>query len=320
MALKIVNLSKRYKDRWVLRDISFEVSPGEIFGIAGVAGAGKTSLLAAIAGSAPDNGGTFFYNGNEILRNDRRAWLYYSPYQNGRSAWWRVFGNPAEPVGPEMIQKLDEEMTKSEGVVLFDDPFTGVDVHDRDRIREIIASGRDRGLAIILACADFENVLAICDRAAILSNTVITQTDTPKDLYENPETRDVATATGRCNLFAARRLSSSKSEVPEFHSIDGGHRLFARSVERRSLGAINQNVTLGIRPEHISISFGASFPEDNLLRARITGVRFLGATTLVDLDCDGLSLQSIVLRLVGLNVGDECVVGLPPERVHIFRS
>lgn len=42
------------------------------------------------------------------------------------------------------------------------------------------------------------------------------------------------------------------------------------------MGALNQNVLLGIRPEHISISFGASSPEDNLIKATITRTQFLG--------------------------------------------
>ena len=75
---------------------------------------------------------------------------------------------------------------------------------------------------------------------------------------------------------------------------------------------------LGIRPEQISISFGASFPEDNLLKATLTGVQYMGATTLIQLDANGLKLEALVLRLVGLNPGDECMVGLPPERILIF--
>lgn len=91
-------------------------------------------------------------------------------------------------------------------------------------------------------------------------------------------------------------------------------------MEKRSLGALNQNVWLGIRPEHISISFGASFPEDNLIKATITGVQFLGATTMVELDAEGLRLDALVPRLVGLNIGDTCMLGMPPDRIAIFKD
>lgn len=83
---------------------------------------------------------------------------------------------------------------------------------------------------------------------------------------------------------------------------------------------MNQNVTLGIRPEQISIAFGASFPEDNLLKAKITGIRFLGANTLVELDAHGLRLDALVPRLVGLDPGDKCMLGLPPDRIAIYKD
>ena len=319
MALKVVNLSKRYKDKWVLRDITFDVAAGEIFGICGSGGAGKTSLLATLSGVRPNNGGACLIDGKEVSTGVRRRWLHYSP-MHVDSLWRRVFSNSAKIATENRIRHFSDQMSAADAVALLDDPFLGLDGQARSKAREVIADGRDRGLAIILAATDFEHVMSVADRAAILAGTEIKQTGTPEDLYENPGSRAVASVTGRCNFLEGRRLSSSKAEIPEFLTIDGGHRLFAKSIERGSLGAINQNVTLGIRPEHISISFGASFPEDNLLRATITGVQFLGPTTLVELDCDGLKLESLVLRLVGLNIGDECVVGLPPERVHIFRS
>jgi ABC-type Fe3+/spermidine/putrescine transport system ATPase subunit len=83
---------------------------------------------------------------------------------------------------------------------------------------------------------------------------------------------------------------------------------------------LNQNINLMIRPEQISISFGASFPEDNLLKATVSAVTPMGATTRVELDCDGLRLEALVLRLVGLNIGEECMVGLPPDRIIVLRA
>lgn len=87
------------------------------------------------------------------------------------------------------------------------------------------------------------------------------QTGTPREVFENPNSAAVARVTGRNNLIEARRLTSSKSDLPEFQTIVGEHRFFTNKVEKDQLGAINQNVTLAIRPEHISISFGASFPK-----------------------------------------------------------
>ncbi|HQX57370.1 MAG TPA: TOBE domain-containing protein, partial [Pyrinomonadaceae bacterium] len=100
----------------------------------------------------------------------------------------------------------------------------------------------------------------------------------------------------------------------------GEHRIFAQPTEKRRIGAINQTVTLAIRPEHISITFGASFPEDNLLKAVVTGIRFLGDTTLIDLDANGLRLSARVFRVVGLNIGEECMIGMPPHRILVLKD
>ena len=89
-------------------------------------------------------------------------------------------------------------------------------------------------------------------------------------------------------------------------------------VDLRGLGAINKNAWLAIRPEQVVLSFGASFPEDNLLKGTIANIRFSGPSTYVTLDCSGISLEAMVTRLIGLNIGDECMVGLPPDRIRVL--
>ncbi|HMS43853.1 MAG TPA: TOBE domain-containing protein, partial [Pyrinomonadaceae bacterium] len=160
----------------------------------------------------------------------------------------------------------------------------------------------------------------LCNKVGVLANGAIQQFGVPREVYEKPANLEVAKITGRNNIIRARRISSSKIETPEFLTLDGEHRIFADKTEKSALGAINQNICLAIRPEHISISFGASFPEDNLLKATITEINFQGATTLIKLDANSLILHALVLRLVGLNIGDECVVGLPPDRILIFKD
>ena len=144
------------------------------------------------------------------------------------------------------------------------------------------------------------------------------QEGTPHDVYLEPVSRVAASITGRVNVIEARRMTSSKSDTPEFQMINGSHRVLVKKTERSRLGPLNQNVHLTIRPEHVSIAFGASFPEDNLLKATITKVTFLGANTLVECDASGLTICAMVLRLVGLSPGDECVLGLPPHRILVM--
>lgn len=322
MALKVVNLSKRYKDKWILRDVSFEVKEGEIFGIFGVSGSGKTTLLNVLLGSTPLSGGSIRVREIDVTTLSADARRFQSVALGRGSVWQRLMGKQQHMSATERrLARLEAAITASTSLVVLDDPFCGMDeatvFKAATRLRK---AARTRGFAVVYASSDFERVLDLCDRMAVLTGGEVRQTGTPQEIYERPETRQVAAITGRNNLFAARRLTSSKADIPEFHTIDGNHRLFAQRIERGALGALNQNVTLAIRPERISISFGASFPEDNLLKATVERIQFLGPTTLVSLDAGGLKLNALVLRVVGLNVGDECMVGLPPDRIQIFKD
>jgi ABC-type Fe3+/spermidine/putrescine transport system ATPase subunit len=153
-----------------------------------------------------------------------------------------------------------------------------------------------------------------------LVNGSLAQSGTPQEIYEQPNCVAVARSLGRNNLIEAMRLTFNNQPTPEFQTTIGKHKFHVGKNDRKTLGAFLKPVTLAVRPEHISISFGASFPEDNLLKAKVLDVKYQGATTLVKLDCDGLILEALVLRLVGLNVSEECMVGISPDRILVLKD
>lgn len=209
-------------------------------------------------------------------------------------------------------------------LLLFDEPLSNLDVtlreETREELRELI---KKLGLTAVYVTHDQDEAFALCDRIAVMENGQIVQTGTPRELYQNPASIAVAKFLGRNNLIRAARLSSNKSAMPEFQTVAGEHRLAVDKpdgFEGAKLGAINQIVTLAIRPENVVLPFGAAFPEDNLLRAKVAAVNYFGATTRIVLDADGLRLEALVLRLVGLQIGDDCLVSLPPNRISILKD
>jgi ABC-type Fe3+/spermidine/putrescine transport system ATPase subunit len=219
----------------------------------------------------------------------------------------------------QRAEALESAISNPNGPLILEDPLSGLETVRREEIAaEIRRIAQEKKIPVLFCTSDFNDILLTADRAAAFIDGYIRQAGTPQELYDEPETRAVAVLTGRHNLIEARRLTSSKADMPEFQTILGGHRLFTQKAELRSLGPINQNAWLAIRPEQVSLSFGASFPEDNLLKAVISGVRFRGASTYVCLDCDGLPLEAMVTRLIGLNPGDECMAALPPDRIRIL--
>ncbi|CAN5595453.1 spermidine/putrescine ABC transporter ATP-binding protein PotA [soil metagenome] len=324
MTLKIVNLCKKFDGRFVIRNVSLEVNSGEILGVFGLTSAGKTTLLKTIAGIEICDGGEIHNGERELTFVPSTAREIDFPDISNQSFWDKVFKTRKKSEladGEGQVLALEAALENTKDVILLDNSFCQMDMLLREENQQYLRQTvKEKNLIVLLASNDYEEIFQVCDRVAVLSGGEIAQIGTPREVYEQPETAEVARVFGRNNLISARRLTSNKTETQEFQTIEGSHRIFAEMHDKKSLGAINQNIFLAIRPEHISISFGASFPEDNLLKATVTDVKFLGHTTLIKLDADGLNLEAMVLRLVGLNVGDECVVGLPPDRILILKD
>lgn len=324
MSLIINNLSKKYDQNRVIKDVSLSVERGEILGLFGVVAEGKTTVIRMLAGVEPLNSGTIFYNSEDLTNRNCDERGFQFPKLTNDAFWKSLFKTQKSSEladGEGQVLALEHALNNATEVLLLDNQFCFMDRITRDKnCEKLRAVVKEKNLAVVFATNDYNEVFSICDRVSVLHNGEIVQTGTPREVFEFPNSVAVARVTGRNNLIEVRRLTSSKNDTPEFQTIVGEHRLFTDKVGKETPGAINENITLAIRPEYISISFGASFPEDNLLRAEIVGISFLGATTLIKLNANGLILEALVLRLVGLNIGDECMVGLPPDRILVLKS
>lgn len=359
--LKLENLSKRFDDRWAVKNIELEISPGEIFGLLGASGSGKTTTLLMIAGLETPSSGKIIFNNQDYtaLAPEKRDFgLVFQNYAlfPHLSVFENVaFGLKARNLDKEIIaQKVSQSLAQVqlEGfderrvdqlsggqqqrvaiaratviepqLLLFDEPLSNLDVSlrekTRDELRNLIKS---LDLTAIYVTHDQDEAFALCDRIAILDAGKVLQMGKPRELYDKPASVAVAKFLGRNNLIRAARLSSNKTIMPEFQTVVGEHRLFVDKtleMNNASLGAINQIVTLAIRPENVVLPFGAAFPEDNLLKAKVKHIQYFGATTRILLDANNLEIEALVLRLVGLNIGDDCLVSLPPNRIMILKD
>ena len=321
MPLEIKGLSKRYGNKWVLRDAEFTAHEGRVLGLLGGTASGKTTLLSLITGSVRGNGGSVVLDGNDLLNvrpRDREITLLPEPEKPPMIGF--LAGKTLESSGEALLGGFEEKLAKSGKIVLLDDPFSQLDAELRKQcFEQVRRAAKQRDRIVIFATNDFDQIAEAADDVAILAGDHVVQTGAPQEVYDEPDSLAAVALTGGGNLFEARRLSKNDAELPEFHTIDGGHRIFGAPTQKSRLGSIHQNVTLCIRPEQISMSLGSSFPEDNLLRAVATAIHFRGSTSIVEFDASGLKLETRVFKVVGLNVGDECMLGLPPHRIKILR-
>lgn len=324
MTLIIKNLSKKFDDNLVIKNVSLEVERGEILGLFGAVGEGKTTTIRSIAGILEFDGGMINFDEQDISLSSCKDRGFHFPDLTNESFWKSVFKTDETSqlaAGEGQVLALEDALEKARDVLLLDNQFCFMDRETRENNCEKLRNTvKEKNLAVIFATNNYDEVFSICDRVSILHNGTIIQTGTPREVYEHPHSAAAARVTGRNNLIKAKRLNSDKSKMPEFQTTTGEHRLFTDIVNENASGAFDEDVTLAIRPKHISISFGASFPEDNLIKAKITNVVFKGDTTLIMLDANGLKLEAMVLRFVGLNIGEECMVGLPPDKILVLNN
>jgi iron(III) transport system ATP-binding protein len=354
--LSLKNLSKRFDKTAAVTDVSLDVERGEFFGLLGPSGCGKTTTLRMIAGlEKPDSGGIEF-EGNDItnLPAERRG--FGMVFQNyALFPHLNVFENVAFGLRARHKPKLEirdrvkgalelvqlpgyekrrvDELSGGQqqrvaiaraiaiepALLLFDEPLSNLDVtlreETRGELRELVVR---LGLTAVYVTHDQEEAFALCDRISVMVGGRILQTGRPRDLYEHPAQFSVGKFLGRNNLIRVMRLSSSKSEVGEFKTLDGGH-IIRIPVDDKNLVPLNQPCILAIRPEHVLVTNSGEKLE-NALPATVREINFAGATSSIKLDANGMILEALALDADGISVGDHRTAVLPPDRISLLRN
>ncbi|MDQ2938280.1 MAG: ABC transporter ATP-binding protein [Acidobacteriota bacterium] len=354
--LSLKNLSKRFDKTQAVADVSLDVERGEFFGLLGPSGCGKTTTLRMIAGLENPDSGTITFEERDIttLPAERRG--FGMVFQNyALFPHLNVFENVAfglrarHTPKPEIRERVKSalELVQLPGyekrrvdelsggqqqrvaiaraiaiepaLLLFDEPLSNLDVtlreETRGELRELVAR---LGLTAVYVTHDQEEAFALCDRISVMVGGHILQTGRPRDLYEHPSQLSVGRFLGRNNFIRVTRLSSSKSDIGEFKTLDGGHTLHI-PVDDKDLIPLNQPCILAIRPEHILIS-GTNGRLENALPAIVREINFAGATSSIKLDANGLILEALALEAEGISVGDHCNAVLPPHRLSLLKN
>src|SRR5258705_4277236 len=199
--ITIKGVTKYFKQRCVLDDVSFSVCRGEVLGLIGPNGAGKTTLFECLAGLMPADGGTMKY-GNKILPVARRKeTLFYLPdaivpwaEQTVSSAvnFFQRLYRPAKQNIAALIQplRLDEIMKSrmsslSKGerkrlllalglltpqqLLLLDEPFDGLDLRQTRDVMTLLRSHVADGRTLMLSIHQLVDAGRVCDRLVMLS-------------------------------------------------------------------------------------------------------------------------------------------------------
>ena len=226
---------------WTLRDINFQLGPGELVGLLGPSGCGKTTLLRLIAGFETPDRGVVRIAGREVagpqrwLPPERRGvGMVFQDYalfphldawrnacfglrrgqDSSRAAWLlELLGlkglehrYPHELSGGQRQRlALARALAPGCSLVLLDEPFSNLDVEVRLRLRSELPGVLARcGASGVIVTHDPEEALAICDRVAVLESGHLHQCASPQQLVASPATAFVGRFALQSNLLPAR--------------------------------------------------------------------------------------------------------------------
>jgi lipopolysaccharide export system ATP-binding protein len=225
MILKAENLIKKYKQRTVVNNVSFEVAQGEIVGLLGPNGAGKTTSFYMIVGLIKPNEGHVYLEDEDITEDPmyRRAQKGIGYLAQEASVFRKLTVEDnimailemTELSKEEQKAKLEEliaefsleKVRKNRGdllsggerrrteiaralaadpkFILLDEPFAGVDPIAVEEIQSIVAKLKLRNIGILITDHNVQETLSITDRAYLLAEGKIMLTGTPKEIASN---------------------------------------------------------------------------------------------------------------------------------------
>ena len=286
--LSVERISKSFGSP-VIKDVSFEVQPGQYFVLLGASGVGKSVLLETIAGLNRPDAGRIFLDGKDITNEKMQKRKIGLVFQNSTLfPHMTVYDNIAYPLRCrklknsqicERVGELSEDFavaallkrnprTLSGGesqrvslaravaseprCLLLDEPISSLDVKSRPQMRALLRKINAKGQAIVHVTHDYTEAVSLGTHIAVMEGGRIAQTGTVEEIFKRPKSEFIARFVGIRNFF--------KGQLEEPHDGHANLRLFRTggldfSVLTDSPGGLG---FVCVRSEDVTISNSAS--------------------------------------------------------------
>jgi len=311
MSLRVRHVYKRFGERPVVQDVSFDVANGKLVALLGPSGSGKSTILRIVAGLTPCDSGLVQVDGEDVTEQPPQqrdlgfVFQNYALFEHMTVAdniefALRVRGvertaracrrdELLEQVGlggsarkyPGQLSggqrqrtALARALAHRPRLLLLDEPFGALDAQIRQDLRQGLRTLlKDLGATALFVTHDQEEAFAVADRIMVLHRGRLLEEGPPEDLYHSPRTEFVARFVGRANV------------LPGEITADG---VQVRLGDKPSSRALPKRVKVLYRPERLHITtVDAPAPtrEHRLLsrEAVVRHIEYLGASERVDL-------------------------------------
>ncbi|PIE45320.1 MAG: LPS export ABC transporter ATP-binding protein [Gammaproteobacteria bacterium] len=229
--LSAENISKKFKKRTVVNQVSYSVESGTVVGLLGPNGAGKTTSFYMVVGLIKPDSGRIVLDGQNIaalsMHRRAQAGIGYLPQEASIFRKMTVFDNvysvlqmqkmsrrEAEQKTMALLEELNVSHIKTElglslsggerrrveiarslatnpKFILLDEPFAGVDPLSIQDIKTIILHLKGRGIGVLITDHNVRETLQICDRAYIMSEGIMIASGSSNEVLTNKQVREV---------------------------------------------------------------------------------------------------------------------------------
>ena len=337
-SVKMEKVSKRHGETTVLHGVNLEIKAGEFFVLLGPSGSGKTTTLRILAGLEPVSGGQVWIDGEDVTftepgaRDVAMVFQSYALYPHMTVA--QNIGFPLKMVGQsqQAIEEAVNEAAKRVGIehllsrrpgqlsggqqqrvalaraivrhpriFLLDEPLSNLDAKLRLETRlELHQLQRELGVTTVYVTHDQEEAMTLADRIAVFMDGNIVQVGTPREIFGEPSTMEVAGFIGTppMNLIPAQwtentiDIQGSTHQAPMFSSQ-------------------SKDITVGIRPNDFRLTLHG-------ISARVLHIEDLGDNTIINLEANTLRLKLKMEGLTNLREGEEVHLSFDPKSAHLF--
>lgn len=350
--VKIKNVVKKYSNFTAIKNMSFDIQPGEFFTLLGPSGCGKTTLLRMIAGFNSIEEGEIYFDDkliNTIAPNKRDIGMVFQNYAifphmtvyENVAYGLKAHKIPKSEINKKVMRVLDlvqiaqlkdrkpsqlsggqqqrvalaRAIVIEPDVLLMDEPLSNLDAKLRIQMRTSIKKlQRELKITTIYVTHDQQEALAVSDRIAIMNGGNLMQIDNPENIYKKPQNIFVAGFIGTSNFLDGTITGMDKYMIADIRLACGLS--FKTKLNKQTSG----DVKLSVRPEQFVFTDDSS--------ASIPGVltmhTFLG-------DFANYEVKLVNGQTVQINeytkdidfvraAGDQVNLTFNPEKISIFNA
>lgn len=318
--IRIEKVSKTFGAAKAVDDINLTIHKGEFFSLLGPSGCGKTTLLRMLAGFETPTSGRILINGEDVTtmpafkRQINMMFQSYALFPHMTVADNIAFGLKQEhmpraertvrvnevmelvQITPFAKRKPDQlsggqrqrvalarALAKQPKILLLDEPLGALDKKLREKTQFELVNLQERlGITFIIVTHDQEEAMTMSTRIALMHNGYIEQIDTPRRLYEFPQSRYAANFLGSINLFNGH-VKSQEGDQLLVHCSETDTLMQVRHSEPLTQG---MEVSIAIRPEKIRLIPSELSNKANEINGIIQDIAYLGDVSIYHVQLD----------------------------------